>query len=202
MIEHIKNAKEVRGIIQVGANSAQEMPFFKHFTNNIVLIEPIPHLSEQLKNRFPDLIVIPMGLGSTNCKMDLYLASNNGESSSVLKPKNHISHYPGIYFQGIISIDINRFDSLTEKFGIDMNNFNVLVSDAQGYDLQAIKGFGNLINFIDLIIVEYINSNLYENDSSLDDINNYLKQYNFQLLYTFDENSGAGNAVFKKIIAS
>jgi len=200
MLDHIKHAKEVRGIIQIGANSAQEMPFFRHFTNNIVLIEPIPQLFNELKNRFPDLIVIPTGLGSNNCKMDLYLASNNGEPSSVLKPKNHISHYPSISFEGSIQIEISRFDCLTEKFGIDMNNFNVLVSDAQGYDLEAIKGFGDLINFIDLIIVEYINSNLYENDSSLDDINNYLKQFNFELLYTFDENSGAGNAVFKKLI--
>jgi len=201
MIEHIKHVNEVRGIIQVGANLAQEMPFFRHFTDNIILIEPIPHLFEYLKNRFPDLIVIHTGLGSTNDKMDLYLSSNNGESSSVLKPKNVLSYYPNISFEDSIPIEVSRFDSLIEKFGIDMNNFNVLVSDVQGYDLEAIKGFGDLINFIDLIIVEYINSNLYENDSNLDSINDYLKGYNFELLYTFDETLGSGNAVFKKSLS-
>jgi hypothetical protein len=81
-----------------------------------------------------------------------------------------------------------------------MNNFNILVSDAQGYDLEAIKGFGPYIANFELIIAEYINSNLYENEASLDDMINYLTPLNFELIDTFDENLGAGNAVFKKRI--
>lgn len=198
MIEHIKQIEKVQGIIQIGANSGQEVSALRNFTNNIILIEPIPQLYEILKTNHSDLTVLCMGLGSSNCEMQLYLSSNNGESSSVLKPINHPILYPWILFGSSIPIKIRRFDSITTEFNIDIKNFNVIVSDAQGYDLEAIKGFGDLINNIDLIIVEYINSNLYENNASLYDIQDYLNQKGYDLLYTFDENSGAGNAVFKK----
>jgi FkbM family methyltransferase len=200
MIKYINNIQNIKGIIQIGANSGQEVGLFKKFTNNIILIEPIFQLANYLNQTHPDCLVIPCGLGSTNSMMDLYLASNGGESSSVLKPLNHPVYYPDIIFDQSIKIPVRTFESLVDEFNINMNSFNILVSDAQGYDLEAIKGFGSYITNFELIIAEYINSNLYENEASLKDMINYFTPLNFELIDTFDENLGAGNAVFKKII--
>jgi FkbM family methyltransferase len=200
MIKYINNVQNIKGIIQIGANSGQEVGLFKKFTNNIILIEPIFQLANYLNQTHPDCLVIPCGLGSTNSMMDLYLASNGGESSSVLKPLNHPVYYPDIIFDQSIEIPVRTFESLVDEFNINMNNFNILVSDAQGYDLEAIKGFGSYITNFELIIAEYINSNLYENEASLKDMINYFTPLNFELIDTFDENLGAGNAVFKKMI--
>lgn len=199
MIEHINQVPSVRGIIQVGANSGQELGLFKRVTNNIILIEPIPQLSDYLKQSYPDCLVIPCGLGSTNSTMDLHLASNRGESSSVLKPSDHTKYYPDVLFEHSIKIPIRTFESIIAEYQINMDNFNVLISDTQGYDLEAIKGFGLYITKVELIIAEYINSNLYENNASLQDMIDYLSPLGFTLVTTFDENLGAGNAVFKKI---
>jgi FkbM family methyltransferase len=200
MIKYINNVQNIKGIIQIGANSGQEVGLFKKFTNNIILIEPIFQLANYLNQTHPDCLVIPCGLGSTNSMMDLYLASNGGESSSVLKPLNHPVYYPDIIFDQSIEIPVRTFESLVDEFNINMNSFNILVSDAQGYDLEAIKGFGSYITNFELIIAEYINSNLYENEASLKDMINYFTPLNFELIDTFDENLGAGNAVFKKMI--
>jgi FkbM family methyltransferase len=200
MIKYINNIQNIKGIIQIGANSGQEVGLFKKFTNNIILIEPIFQLANYLNQTHPDCLVIPCGLGSTNSMMDLYLASNGGESSSVLKSLNHPVYYPDIIFDQSIKIPVRTFESLVDEFNINMNNFNILVSDAQGYDLEAIKGFGSYITNFELIIAEYINSNLYENEASLKDMINYFTPLNFELIDTFDENLGAGNAVFKKMI--
>jgi FkbM family methyltransferase len=200
MIEYINQISSIKGIIQVGANSGQEVGLFKKFTNNIILIEPIPQLANHLNQIYPNYLVIPCGLGSTNTQMNLYLASNGGESSSVLKPINHIIYYPDVLFQDSIKIQIRTFESLIDEYNINMNNFNILISDTQGYDLEAIKGFGGYIKHFELIIAEYINSNLYENEASLKDMINYFTPLNFELIDTFDENLGAGNAVFKKMI--
>ena len=198
MIEYINQISNIKGIIQVGANSGQEVELFKKFTNNIILIEPIPQLANYLNQIHPDCLVIPCGLGSTNSYMDLYLASNGGESSSVLKPLSHLKYYPDVLFENSIKIPVRTFESLIDECNIDVNNFNILISDTQGYDLEAIKGFGDYINNFELIIAEYINSDLYENDASLDDMINYLIPLGFKLVDTFDENLGAGNVVFKK----
>ena len=165
MIEYFNQISSIKGVIQVGANLGQEVGLFKRYTNNIILIEPIPQLAQYLGNNHPDCLVIPCALGSIDSQMDLHLASNNGESSSLLKPLNHTVYYPDISFE---------------------------------HDLEAIKGFGSYIQKIDLIIAEYINSNLYENDASLEDMSNYLIPLGFELVNTFSENLGAGNAVFKK----
>ena len=104
MIEYINNIQNIKGIIQVGANSGQEVGLFKKFTNNIILIEPIPQLANYLNQIHPDCLVIPCGLGSTNNYMDLHLASNGGESSSVLKPLSHLIYYPDVLFENSIKI--------------------------------------------------------------------------------------------------
>jgi FkbM family methyltransferase len=200
MIEYINQISSIKGIIQVGANSGQEVGLFKKFTNNIILIEPIPQLANYLNQIHPDCLVIPHGLGSTNTQMDLYLASNGGESSSVLKPINHIVYYPDVLFQDSIKIQVRTFGSLIDEYNININNFNILISDTQGYDLEAIKGFGDYIKHFELIIAEYINSNLYENEASLESITNYLSPMGFELTNTYDENLGAGNAAFIKKI--
>lgn len=198
MIEYINQMPNIEGIIQVGANSGQEVDFFKTLTNNIILIEPIPELASYLRYTHPEYLVIQCGLGSINKEINLHIASNRGESSSVLKPLNHINYYPDILFESSIKISIRTFESLLDEYKINIDNFNILISDAQGYDLEAIKRFSDYIKNFELIIAEYINSDLYENDASLNDIVNYLTPLGFQLIDTFDENLGAGNAVFKR----
>jgi len=183
MTEYFNQISTIKGIIQVGANLGQEIGLFKNYTNNIILIEPIPQLAHYLSQSHPDYLVIPCALGSVNTKMDLHLASNNGESSSLLKPLNHTVYYPDITFGQSIEVPVRTFSSLIDDYKID---------------LEAIKGFGSYIQKIDLIIAEYINSNLYENDASLEDMSNYLIPLGFELVNTFSENLGAGNAVFKR----
>jgi hypothetical protein len=198
MINYFKLISNIKGIIQVGANSGQELSLLKSVSNNIILIEPIPELAENLKNNNPDCLVIPCALGSQNSEMDFLISSNQGESSSLLKPLNHTKFYPDINFNRSIKISVKTFESIINEYNLNINNFNVLLSDTQGYDLEVIKGFNSNIYNFDLIIVEYINSKLYENDSSLIDIENYLIHFGFKLMEVFDENLGAGNAVFIK----
>lgn len=198
MIEYFNQISTIRGIIQAGANTGQEVSLFENYTNNIILIEPIPQLAHHLSQSYPNYLVVPCALGSINAKMDLHLASNSGESSSLLKPLNHTVYYPDITFGQSIEVPVRTFNSLIDDYKIDIDLFNVLISDTQGYDLEAIKGFGSHIQKIDLVVAEYINSNLYENDASLEDMVSYLIPLGFELVNTFSENLGAGNAVFKR----
>lgn len=198
MKHYFDKVKNIKGVIQIGANNGQEVNFFNKYTNNIILVEPIPEIAKTLKCNHPNFLVIPYALGSVNTEMDFYIASNGGASSSLLKPLNHSIFYPHIKFETPQKIPVRRFDSLIAELNIDINLFNILVSDAQGYDLEVIKGFGNYINNFDLIIAEYINSSLYENDGNLDSMKKYLSLFGFILLNKYDENLGAGNAVFIK----
>ena len=125
----------------------------------------------------------------------MHIASNNGESSSFLKPLNHINEFRYIAFNSTQDLEIKRFDSLE----LDISEFNVLVSDTQGYEIQVLKGFGNLLEGIDAIYVEYIDGEFYEGDSNLQSITEYLKEHNFELSVKLAESPTWGNALYTKI---
>lgn len=190
-----KNNIEVLGIIQVGANTGQEMETFRTLTNNIMCFEPIPEVFEILSKNHPDVIPYNFALGDKEETKDIFIATNNFESSSFLSPKNHTKFYPQIRFNLRKNISIKRFDELNIEI---KDCYNVLVSDTQGYEINVLKGFGDKIKFFDIIYVEYINSQLYENDSSLLELSNYLSKFNFKLEITTPETNGSGNGIFKK----
>ena len=198
LLDHIKATNSIKGIVYVGANTGQEVPYLQQLVDNIILVEPIPQLHDFLMQTYPKYLTLPYALGSSNSVMPLYLASNNGESSSVLKPVNHTTYYPDILFEDYIEVGVRTFKSLVEEYNIDISKFNILITDAQGYDLEAIRGFDDYITSFDLIIAEYIDSNLYENDATLKDICDYLEPLGFKFIESFDINLLAGNAVFRK----
>lgn len=191
----ISERLEIKGIIQAGANIGQECEIFKRYTKNIVCFEPLPSIYNTLKMNHSDIESYNLALGDKKEKVKMFVASNNGESSSILKPLNHLKFY-SVTFNDEVEIKVVRLDEF--KPNIKIKEFNVLVSDTQGYELKVLKGFGECINQLDSIVIEYINSNLYENDSNLTDITNYVSNYGFNLIKTFDENNGAGVALYLK----
>jgi FkbM family methyltransferase len=198
MIEYLEKIKNVKGIIQIGSNSGQELEIIKRFTNNIILVEPIEVFYDYLRGKCPSCKVIPKAVGEKNETTDFYLSSNNGESSSLLKPKNHTKYYPFIKFDKIIKVDVRTFDSLVDEYEIDLTKYNVLLTDTQGYDLNVLKSIDKNLNNFDLIISEYINSELYENDSNIELFKSFLIPLGFEFVDSFGENIGAGNCVFMK----
>jgi FkbM family methyltransferase len=185
---------ECRGIIQVGANTGQELPIFKTITKNIIVFEPIKSVYDTLISSHGDVQAYNVALGSKKEKKKMYAASNNYESSSFMLPKNHLKYYPQINFNTIDDIDIVRFDSLD----IDMEKYNILFSDTQGYELEVLLGFGDKLNSIDAIYVEYIDSELYESNASSIDIITYLNKFKFEPLKMLHESNGWGNLIFVK----
>ena len=49
MDDFLKLLDNVTGVIQIGANSGQEVNYILNYTKNVILIEPIPTLAESLK---------------------------------------------------------------------------------------------------------------------------------------------------------
>jgi len=190
---------DIKGIIQVGANIGQEISLFKTYTNNILAFEPSLTASFLFKNKFNDIDIFNIALGNEDGIKKIYKSSNMDESSSLLRPKKHINIYPDILFNDKTHVTVNRFTTFMKNNPqYNYSNYNVLVIDTQGYDLNVIKEFDNYINNMDLVIAEYINVELYEGNQGLHELNEYMISKNFTIVDTFDENNGAGNVVFRR----
>lgn len=203
--EYIAKISGSKGLIYVGANTGQEIPFLKPYADKIYAFEAIGFSSvweELLKHKDEKVECINVALSDKEeIAVDFYPASNNYESSSLLKPTKHIEEYSWVNFSNPIKVNTKRLDSY--KFYTDCD---VLIMDVQGSELNVLNGISSFSN-LKIIILEY-SSEIYENCCTFDELNEKLSKEGFVYQETYglyyNETSGnyGGNAIFTKEILS
>jgi len=199
-----KNNIVSKGIIHIGAHEAQEYEEYLDcgFLNQ-VWIEANPYFYQIIKNKKieSEKVLIFNELIYDEIKSLKFNLANNGASSSILNFKEHKKYYPNINYDGSIEMMSNRMDFLIENNNIDTNEYNGLVIDVQGVELNVLKSLGKYISCFDFIESEVNVEELYENCSLINDIDDFLKDYNFVRVETdmWDGGSvGWGDALYIK----
>ena len=187
-----------RGIIQLGVHEFQERDTFLSLgINYFVLIEPQKHIFDKMVKNAAGLNAI-----CYNCAVSDFTGYtkmicetvNGSQSSSLLKPKEHLNEYPYIQFDHEEVVYVERL----EFVDFDRTKYNILVMDLQGNELQALKGAGNLLDFIDCIYTEVNFKEMYEGCTLLPDLDSFLKQFNFKRVETGPYNQGWSDAFYLK----
>lgn len=180
--EHIKSP--VKGIIQVGAHKGGELEYIESITSNILLFEPQKNIFEQLKKKIKKGIIAEnFALGSENIKECLMFKefNNDCQSSSLLKPALHLQQYPSIQFTSSESVEVRTLDSYLENSD---SEYNILMIDVQGFELNVLKGAQNTLPNIDYILCEVNRQELYENCARVEEIDTYLSSFGFKRILT------------------
>jgi FkbM family methyltransferase len=190
--------KDIRGVIHIGAHKGEEYNIYKD--NNIhpiIWIEANPEYYKILqKNSSPEDTVIISAVGNKDCEIN-FNVSNNGESSSILEMGTHLNLHPGIYYTHSITISMNRMSTLIDKYKINMDNYNLLNLDIQGYELEAIKSFDSNISKFNYIYSEINTEYVYKNCALINELDDYLRQYKFKRIFTKMWNKW-GDAIYKR----
>lgn len=117
-----------------------------------------------------------MALGNLKQKETMYKDINNdSQSSSILKPKEHLKYHSYIEFEKDEEEIIN-VDTL-DSFNID--DANILCIDVQGYELNVLKGSKKSLNNVEALIVEINRKELYEGCPHVSDLDSFLKDFNY-----------------------
>ena len=181
-LSHLKKkySMQVKTIVHVGAHEGQEVDdYLQVFPDvEINLFEPQNGLFKKLEDNFMSNNQIKLynfALGSKNGKSNMYVSNNQGLSSSFFKPKEHLNEHPEVHFQlDTINFDIKILDE--QK----ISNIDLLNIDTQGYELEVLKGsIEALSNDVRYLILEVNKKELYEGCPLVQDIDKFLKQYNF-----------------------
>ena len=183
---------KITGVIQVGAHYGQEIEIFKRNNiSNIICFEPVPSTFQILKESVKDnAILINLALGNENKKVMMNIeTANNGQSNSILKPSIHLTQYPHIRFNSEIEVEMMRMDDFLENYNrnnslVYRETFNFLILDVQGYELEVLKGAEKTLNEIDYVLCEVNRGDLYKGSPHVDEIDDYLKKYNFKRVET------------------
>lgn len=169
----------INGVIHVGAHHGEEIPLYiNNGIKNVVLFEPVERnfdiVAKHAANYDANILGYQVALGSERKTVDMYLSSNMCESSSILKPKEHLNLYPDITFNETETIEVKLLDDY------NFTKYNFLNMDVQGYELEVLKGAKNTLNHIDYVYCEVNRTEIYENNAYIEDIDKFLSQYSFE----------------------
>jgi FkbM family methyltransferase len=173
----------VSGVIHIGAHYGEEVSNYVNLgIDDIVLFEPLKENFEVLKNNVSELNANITGycvaLGNKNQNVNMFLSSNNLESSSVLKPKIHLNLHPEVVFSGEELVEMKRLDDFL------FENYNFINLDVQGYEMEVLKGAQKTLKNIDYLYCEVNRNEVYEGNAYIGEIDNYLSNYNMRRVET------------------
>jgi len=180
-----KYSLDIKGVLHIGAHYGQEyIEYKKHNINKIMFFEPLKKNYEELCKRVPNeenIYFVNKALGNDNKIIEMFVEDANfGQSSSILKPKLHLEQYSHIIFNNKEQVEMVKLDDYL-KNNCDYNFINI---DVQGYELEVFKGAEKTLNNIDYIISEVNRAELYENNVTVNDLDEYLEKFNFRRVET------------------
>ena len=206
IIEELRLPK-VHGVLQIGANAGQEIPYFlEHGIAYGAFVEPLDEPFSNLCARCAGAtgyLPIKALCGSVDMQLvDFHVASNHGGSSSILKPANHLTDYPWVQFistEKMHTFTLDRiYNSIASTRPEIAEAIDLLFMDVQGAELEVVKGGNSVLNRVRYIYTEVGIGGGYEGDVELIVLMQYLRTYGFKLYELEIGATGWGNAFFIK----
>lgn len=184
----VKAGKYVSGIIHVGANDGEEVPYYRQYgVQDIALFEPLPQAWEKCVAAYgkdPAIKISAFGWSDQNSTATINITEND-KASSVLKtvpcddPTKHpvfkdwnMGQWPVV---DQTEIELRRYDWIVaHDHGYDASRYNTIVMDVQGMELEALKGMGDEIARCDYLIIELSETPVYEGEASGKEVSDWL----------------------------
>lgn len=172
-------------VIDVGAHNGSvfSLPYSQNPAITVYAIEPNPKLCERLQshNR-PNLHVFCTAFGEAN-GVSLFYVNRDDQTSSLLRAhcgdawKSYENQLEPIQ---VINVPVQRLDTFVQNQGI--TEIDILKIDAQGFDLQVLKGAGEALHSIRKIHLEVQLQPLYDGSATKEEIVEYLSDRGFELI--------------------
>tara|TARA_B100001057_G_C22630199_1_gene864091 strand:- start:202 stop:948 length:747 start_codon:yes stop_codon:yes gene_type:complete len=175
----IKYSIQPSGIIHIGAHTGEEVDTYnKYFKNNlsIHLFEPQDKYFKILKDKYSNIKNIKLynfACGERKEKLNLNVASNDGVSSSLLKPKIHLEIHPDVQFNIKEKVSVDKLDNF------NINDSDFLNIDVQGFELKVLNGAKHTLPKINYIYLEINKEEVYESAPMIGEIDEFLSKFNF-----------------------
>lgn len=187
-------------VLHLGANAGQEgEAYHKCGVERVIWVEALPSAYRTLLKRIDsatDQALLACVSDRDGEKVSFKIASNEGQSSSILDFGTHAREHPSVKFIGRIDMKTVRVDTLLESYSIRLTPGAFLNIDLQGAELLALKGMGNLIAHFDYAYIEVNRAELYKGCPMVEEIDTYLAPFGFERRETKWTGNGWGDAYY------
>ena len=190
-----KYKMNIKGIIHIGAHYGEEIPdYIDCGIQDMVIFEPLEEnfniLADKVKGLNANIVGHQIALGSKPGKTTMYVSDNEKQSSSILKPKVHLTHHPHVKFPSTEEVEVSCLDSY------DCFEYKFINMDVQGYELEVLKGGTKTLEKVDYVYCEVNRDEVYENNAYVEELDEFLKGYNMERVMTSWEGQIWGDALY------
>jgi len=178
-----KYKMNIKGIVHIGAHYGEEIQeYVDNGIQKIIVFEPLSKnfdvLFERLQSVNADIEGYQVALGSKKGTATMFLSSNDAQSSSILKPKQHLELHPDVSFDGTEEVEVSLLDEY------DIGDSNFINIDVQGYELEVFKGGKKTLENIDYVYCEVNRDEVYEGAPMVEELDEFLGTYGFERVET------------------
>ena len=196
----------VARVVHVGASSGQEVDEYREagLTQGL-FVEPLDDAYATLSRRVADVpgfvAVQAVCTAREGEQVTLHRASNAGESSSILRPDEHLRAHPNITFDDRIELRSRRLDDLAAEHGVVPGDGGplLLVVDVQGAELQVLHGGEETLAATTAAWIEVTHASLYEGNARFEEVIDFLRPFGLELMYCNINRKLYGDALFVRI---
>jgi len=189
---------EPRGVLHVGAHEAEEADAYAAAGwQPVWWVEMLPDKCAVLSAKFRDDPLNRVLQGACwdedGVALDVFRASN-GQSSSLLAPRDHLRDHPDVSFHKTAPILTTRLDSLLPATA----TFDLVNLDLQGAELRALRGLGRHLAQVKWAYVEVNTRPLYASCCLVDELDRFMASAGFRRVATRMAGpwSGWGDALY------
>ena len=186
----LKRGILIRGVIHVGANDGYEIDWYlKLGIKHVLAVEPEREAFAQLWKKFqgvPGLQFYKGALGDKGCFSVLKVPPESTGGSTFL---NELPHGPSVtgatysyHSRHWQEVYVERFDWLVKMRPVAVENYNCLVVDVQGMELQVLKGFGPHLEKMDCLNIECSQVPIYDGEAPASEVVAWLGERGFEAI--------------------
>lgn len=150
--------------------------------------EPVSGIFKVLKNRVQNInnvSVFNYALDGECGEKDIYISSGmSNQSSSLLKPKDHLEVFPDCKFLTIEKTKTITIDEFVKQQNISKIDFMWI--DLQGAEMQVLLQAKSILPTVKAIYSEYSLTEFYEGLTLYDDFKVFMKNNSFEEVYNQD----------------
>jgi FkbM family methyltransferase len=181
-LSEIVNLKP-KNFLEIGSRDGNDTHFIKQNFNiedsNCYIFEAHPKLYKEIQNRYSNYNVYNCAISNKTEPIYFNAATeleDNPGMSSVLNLSN------SDFKSEKIQVDGWRIDDISKELKIE--NIDLTKIDVEGYSLEVLQGFGEMLKKTKCIQIELEHKKVWENQSSYDDVKSFLNENGFtELIY-------------------
>lgn len=200
-----KYGLKFNGVLHVGSNVGEERDVYREIgIEKQVWIEANPEifliLKENISNN-PQAIAFNICAGDENKDVVLHISNNHSQSSSVLELGTHKIEHPNVYYVADVTVPMYKLEEFFAGIGVEgkFDDLDLLNIDVQGFELNVLKGMGDMVKQFKAIYLECNKDYVYEKCALVGDIDFYLGAYGFERVETkWAPNKNWGDCLFIK----